>query len=58
MWASITILVLLAIELGINLAKHGEYKSKERYNFWVKILSVAFELWLFSKAGLFDSLMK
>ena len=58
MWASITILVLLAMELGMNLAKHGESKSKEKYNFWTNLLTVAFELWLFAKAGLFDSLMK
>lgn len=54
MTASIILLVLAAMELGIYLAKHGEYKT-EKYNFWIGLLSVAIYLVLYYYAGVFDN---
>ena len=46
MTASIILLVLAAMELGIYLAKHGEHKTG-KYNFWIGLLSVAIYLVLY-----------
>ena len=54
MTASIILLVLAAMELGIYLAKHGEYKTGT-YNFWIGLLSVAIYLVLYYYAGVFDN---
>jgi hypothetical protein len=54
MVATIVLLVLLVLDLGINLGKHGEPKSGE-YNFWITLLSVAIMLYLYYKAGLFNN---
>lgn len=54
MIASIILLVLVFMELGMYLAKHGEYKTG-KYNFWIGLLSVAIQLALFYYAGLFDN---
>lgn len=49
----IIILVIEVLELGIYLAKHGKAKIVI-YNFFIKLLTVAIELFLFYKAGLFN----
>lgn len=54
MIATIVLLVLLVLDLGINLGKHGEPKGGE-YNFWITLLSVAIMLYLYYKAGLFNN---
>lgn len=54
MTASIILLFLLAMYLGINLAKHGEDKTG-KYNFWIGLLSVAIYLVLYYYAGVFDN---
>lgn len=54
MIAAICLLVLLVLDLGINLGKHGEPKDDE-YNFWTTLLSVAIMLYLYYKAGLFNN---
>lgn len=54
MIASIILLVLAAMELGIYLAKHGEHKTG-KYNFWIGLLSVAIYLVLYYYAGVFDN---
>ena len=53
MIATIIIIILLAIDLGMSLAKHGEPKGGT-YNFWVTLLAVALQAYLFYAAGLFD----
>lgn len=57
MIASIIILVIFAINLGINLAKHGEPKDG-KYNFWAEIISTFIMLSLLYYAGTFDKLIK
>lgn len=52
MIATIILLVLMMIGLGIAIGKHGEYQGK--YNAWVTLLSTIIQLVLFYYAGLFD----
>ena len=54
MIASVILLILAAMELGIYLANHGEYKTG-KYNFWIGLLSVAIYLALYYYAGVFDN---
>lgn len=54
MIASIILLILAAMELGIYLAKHGEDKTG-KYNFWTGLFSVAIYLVLYYYAGVFDN---
>lgn len=56
MIASIIILVIFAINLGITLAKHGEPKDG-KYNFWTEIISIFIMLSLLYCAGTFDKLI-
>ena len=53
MIATIIIIILLAIDLGMSLAKHGEPKTG-KYSFWVTLLAVAIQAYLYYAAGLFD----
>lgn len=53
MIASCILLALVFMNLGIDLAKHGEPKTG-KYNFGLKLISTAIELTLFYYAGLFD----
>lgn len=52
MIATIILLILLMIGLGIAIGKHGEDRGK--YNAWVTLISVIIDLILFYYAGLFD----
>lgn len=54
MTASFILLFLLAMYLGINLAKHGEDKTG-KYNFWICLFSAAIYLVLYYYAGVFDN---
>ena len=54
MIATIVLLVLLVLDLGINLGKHGEPKDG-KYNFYTSLLCVAIILYLYYKAGLFNN---
>lgn len=56
MIASIIILVIFAINLGVTLAKHGEPKDG-KYNFWAEIISTFIMLSLLYCAGTFDKLI-
>lgn len=56
MWASIIILVLYVMNLGIHLAKHNEPKGG-KYNFWNNLISTAIILYLLYCAGAFDKLL-
>ena len=57
MWASITLLAILLLDLGYSLAKHGEYKEN-KYNFWASLMAAAIYIWLYYEAGLFDVFKK
>lgn len=54
MIATIILLTLLLINLGVTLGKHGEPKKEDYYNFWETLLATAFLLCLYYFAGLFD----
>lgn len=57
MIASIIILALLGMSLGISLAKHGQPKEG-KYNFWLQLFATIIELILFYSAGLFDKFFR
>ena len=54
MIASIILLILVFMELGMSLAKHGKYNTV-KCNFWTGLISVAIQLALYYYAGLFDN---
>ena len=54
MIASIILLFLLVMYLGINLTKHGEDKTG-KFNFWNGLLAVTIYLVLYYYAGVFDN---
>lgn len=54
MIATIILLVLQILELGIALAKHGEPKEGD-YNFWAELIAVLILIVLYYHAGLFDN---
>lgn len=54
MIATIILLVLLAVDLGISLAKDGEPKEG-KYSFWVTLIAIALYVWLYYEAGLFNN---
>lgn len=43
-WPQVTIIVMLAISVGISLAKHGETEMKTQ-NAWVSIGAIS--IWIF-----------
>ena len=54
MICTIIILFILAVNLGVELGKHGELKNK-RYNFWLALVATVLNLLLYWGAGLFDN---
>jgi hypothetical protein len=52
----IIFLLLIAVNLGIALAKHGEYKTgiDAQYNFWVTLISAVIDLILLWGMGVFS----
>lgn len=48
MWVSI-----LLIDLGANLAKHGEIKKERKYNFWSALIAFCISIALAWLGGLF-----
>ncbi len=54
MIATIILLVINILELGIVLAKHGEPKEGN-YNFWVELTAAIILMVLYYYAGLFDN---
>lgn len=54
MTATIILLAMLFLNLGIHLAKHKEPRE-DRYNFWVALFAAAVQLALYYFAGLFDN---
>ncbi len=54
MISTIIIIFLSLMMLGMNLAKHGENKCDEKYNFWYSLIGAAIAYLLYYHAGLFD----
>ena len=50
-WAQITIVVLLAMGLGMAAAKHGEPKGN--WSFGWQLFAAALEIWLLYSGGFF-----
>lgn len=57
MIATIIILCLMAVGLGIDAAKHGESR-KGNINFWITLFADILNLILYYYAGLFDKFIK
>ena len=56
MVATIILLAILFINLGIELANHGKPRGG-KHSFWGKLVAVIINLLLFYYAGLFDKFM-
>lgn len=54
MIATIILLAIMFIDLGIHIARHGKYRD-DKYNGWVALLAVIINLVLFYYAGLFNN---
>lgn len=54
MIATIILLTLHAMSIGVELAKHGEPKKASKHNFWVACASSALYITLYYFAGMFD----
>lgn len=54
MVATIILLALILVNLGIHLAKHGEPRE-DKYNFWLYLIATIIELVLYYYAGLFEN---
>ena len=52
-WASITLVVIVFLNLGMNLALHGETRV-QRMNFWSALLAANITMILYYYAGLFN----
>ena len=57
MIATIILLSLELISLGIYLAKHGEPRTDE-YNFWYKLISFIIVIVLLYFAGVFNNFVR
>ena len=51
-WPQITLLTIMTIDLGINLARHGEHKN-EKYDFFTALFVTGINLFLLYKGGFF-----
>jgi hypothetical protein len=56
-WPQLTLIVLMALSLGIMLSKHGEPKTGYE-SFWVSLTTAAFEFWLLYEGGFFSAILK
>ena len=54
MIATIILLVIIVLNLGVVLAKHGE-PQKGNYNFWSELIATIILMVLYYYAGLFDN---
>lgn len=55
MIATIILLFMMAMGLGMSIAKHGKERTNE--NAWATLIAVVIQLILFYYAGLFDKFM-
>ena len=53
----IIIIVLGAIGIGINIAKHGKKKTNMEYNVWAKIIAIAILWTILYYGGFWDVLI-
>ena len=53
-WPQITMVVLGAIGLGINIARHGQPKN-DTYHGGAHFLILAFEFWILYEGGFFGA---
>ena len=47
------VIVIYLLDLGINLAKHGERKKESRYNFWSALVAIVIMMLIFKYGGFF-----
>ena len=52
-WQAVVFMIVWGLDIGINLAKHGE-KMDRKYDFGVALISCAVEFLILRSAGLFD----
>ena len=50
-WPQITLIALIALSLGVHLAKHGERRPD--YNIWYSLISASISCWLLYSGGFF-----
>jgi hypothetical protein len=48
--AQIAMAIMLAVSLGIDLAKHGETKT-EKYNFWIGLIGLIIHIGILAWGG-------
>jgi hypothetical protein len=51
-WPQWVFLVILVLDVGIGLAKHGEQKEGT-HSFWVTAIAAAFVAWVLLSGGFF-----
>lgn len=51
-WPQITMIVLMAISLGINLANDGKTRV-ESYNFGITLISIIIQIFILKAGGFF-----
>lgn len=49
----IIMVVLWAMNLGIDLVKHGEYKPRQKYNFFATLIATGIEALILYYGGFF-----
>lgn len=56
-WPQITLVLMMAIEFGLILAKHGEMRTglAAHYNVWIHLVSVVVLLWILYEGGFFTT---
>lgn len=52
-WAGITLIVIYALSLGVNLQQHGQPKEG-KHSFWVALVSTGIVMFLIYMAGGFS----
>jgi hypothetical protein len=56
-WPQLTVLCLMALGMGVNMATHGKPKDGT-HSFWWHMFSVALTFWLLYQGGFFNVLLK
>lgn len=58
MIATVLILMVLFMRLGVSLAFHGKERPREKGNFFLTFIWVCVCLWVYYSAGLFDKFIE
>ena len=54
-WQAIVIIVIWCLNLGISLAKHGEYdEDSATYSFWKTLINIGIQAFLLITGGFFS----